>query len=119
MDERRHQPRTGLQVSVVVRVEESELLGKTIDLSSGGINVQMFRNLPPGTPCTVAIRNRQRGHPQVFEAQAKVVHATLSPDGGFRIGMMFTEIDPSSRELLSTLLLRPDPLSASWQHGAP
>lgn len=104
MDERRHEGRKRIHLAAGVTVQGMELQAETLDVSSQGVSVRMFRNLPVGATCQLEIRWTGGGHTEFIQAQGRVVHSILSSEGGFRVGMQFVQIDESSRALLSILV---------------
>jgi c-di-GMP-binding flagellar brake protein YcgR len=105
MDERRRSPRTALSISAFVAVDGIHLHAKTLDVSSTGLGVRMFRGLPAGTTCEIELRwMDNRGTPKSSHARTTVVHSVLTVEGGYRVGMRFEDMDSESRTLLSGVL---------------
>lgn len=92
-----------MAISAFVKVEDVQLHAKTLDLSSSGLSVLMFRSLPPGTSCEIELRWMSNRHSEFIQARATVLHASLAAEGGFRVGMRFDHMDQESRAMLSMI----------------
>lgn len=104
MEERRQEPRQPFSLAATVRVDETELRAKSLDLSSAGLSLKAYWSLPPGTLCRVELQCQGSGQPpSVIRAQVQVLHSA-AVEGGFRVGMKFQQMDEASQALLSELL---------------
>lgn len=65
-----------------------QAFGRTLDLSRGGLRVELDREVPPGARVRVDLALRET----LICAQAEVRNVT--PDeGGFHVGLEFTDLD--------------------------
>ncbi len=63
------------------------------------------RQVAVGLICTTALETVLDGRVVHFIAQAKVVYSILSGTEGFRIGLLFTQVDAENNKILSDLML--------------
>ncbi|HBF43306.1 MAG TPA: hypothetical protein DDW42_06680 [Desulfobacteraceae bacterium] len=71
-------------------------IGRTLDMSDGGIKVETHRELSRGTEVDmeIAIENK------IISARGEVVHSFKQKNGLFGTGICFTSIRETDRELL-------------------
>ena len=106
-DEPRVFGRTGLSISVGIRIEdpaipEKEIEGAIVNIGAGGIFARVDEGLAEGTLCAVCFSDPETGS---FEARGFVRSARLSEDGGILVGIEFeapieSMRSPSSAERL-------------------
>lgn len=64
------------------------LAAKVRDISTQGIGLLVGKQLISGAQVTIDIQDRNRGESRIL--QARVVHATLQPEGRWLVGCVFS-----------------------------
>lgn len=103
--ERRREPRERtyqlVNVSLQGQAEAREQsLGRTLDLSRGGLRVELDRDLPPGTRVQVDLALREA----LVSAQAEVRSVTPAREGGYRLGLEFVGLDDACGQRIDDFL---------------
>lgn len=77
---------------------------RTLDISPGGLAIVASANPRPGTTCAVALALPVKPRGAVpLELRAKVVHSVFaSSEGGFKIGLSFTELPANAAQAIVT-----------------
>ena len=83
------------------------LEARTIDASHGGLAIAASINPPIGAVFQIAFHiPGERGNPELFTATVRVMYSAYASDqGGFKIGLQFTRLDPASEKLLKAFLM--------------
>jgi c-di-GMP-binding flagellar brake protein YcgR len=102
--ERRREPRERtyqlVNVSLPGRAGAREQsLGRTLDLSRGGLRVELDRDLPPGTRVQVDLALREA----LVSAQAEVRCVTPAREG-YRLGLEFVGLDDACGQRIDDFL---------------
>ena len=92
--ERRREPRERtyqlVNVSLVGRAGTHEQsLGRTLDVSRGGLRVELDHDVSPGTRVQVDLALREA----LVSAPAEVRSVAPCVDGGYRLGLEFVDLD--------------------------
>lgn len=92
--ERRREPRERtfqlVNVSLVNRAgERDQSLGRTLDLSRGGLRVELDHDVSPGTRVQVDLALREA----LVSAPAEVRSVEPARDGGYLLGLEFVDLD--------------------------
>ena len=80
------------------------LIVTTIDISSDGIAVMAPENVPPGDICCIAFDTLVNGKPIHLQAISRVIYSICVGTAGFRVGLLFTELDSVTKATLSQLM---------------
>ncbi len=72
-------------------------MGKTLDLSQGGVTIQTHASFPAGTGLELVIAIEER----LIKAKGRVIHSRQVEEELFDVGVCFTEIDEADRESLN------------------
>jgi len=103
-DDRRFTTRTGLQLQADVTLPgELTIIAHTLDISLGGISLQVPYRLELGQECVIELDLSALGGPSWARLTAEVRHCAPA-DGCFRAGLQFRSVDPTLAELLDGLL---------------
>ncbi len=65
-------------------------VGRTLDVSRGGVAVEMFQQMPPGAQITMEIALGEH----ILQTACEVRYCTAVEGGMFRVGMKFLEDAP-------------------------
>lgn len=103
--ERRREPRERtfqlVNVSLPGRAGAREqTLGRTLDLSPGGLRVELDRDLPPGTRVQVDLALREA----LVTGQAEVKSVAPAREGGYRLGLEFVGLDDACARRIDEFL---------------
>ena len=72
-------------------------MGKTLDISRGGVTIQAYRSFPVNTGLELTIAMGEK----LVKVRGRVVHSREVDKELYDIGVCFTEIDESDREALA------------------
>lgn len=101
--ERRQYLRCLFQSTAYVYGAENQLIPvHTLDISEGGLCIVTSTNPKPQSEFTIKIQ-LPASNKRVFsfDANVKVTHSVYSgDDNGFKIGALFTKIDPQAKEIV-------------------
>jgi hypothetical protein len=86
-----------VRVSVDGRIIRSD---KGIDISMSGLRLTTTDTAPAGAPCQVVIRLNKGNHPEVIEADGKIVRS-----GPGSLAIEFTGLDPDGYHHLCRLIM--------------
>ncbi len=94
-DDRRLEPRIVLGLPVVVRTPNAAASGRMVDVSLGGIQVELLGPLPsPGREVVVDLSLSGR---EPTSMRGAIVRRSLSPDGRVLIALRFLHGEPDTR----------------------
>ena len=103
--EQRIRPRKPVRVNALVSVSGiPSMTVRTIDISEGGICLSMPRPLTVGQKCNLAFELVKNGKKGRVMALAKVIYCILNSQDGFKTGLQFIEIDPTSAGVISQFI---------------
>ncbi len=103
--EQRVRPRRPIRVNALVSVTGMLLMTvRTIDISEGGLCLSMPRPLTVGQKCNVTFELIKNGKKGRVTAQGKIIYCILNSQDGFKTGLQFTEVDPTSAGLISQFM---------------
>lgn len=107
MRDRRRHPRVSLQVDVDVSTATNFYVGRTRDLSAGGLFVESSERLEPGTE--VQLKLRVSGKPLVLDC---VVRWGLADEAGAPVGfgVEFVELPAFARRAIEGFMSARDPM---------
>lgn len=107
-NERRQHTRVSIEVDVDVSSESNFFVGKTRDLSMGGLFIETPIALPIGAGVSVALRLKGKKH----ELAADVMWALDSGDGAtVGIGVQFKKLPPKSRNAILAFMKERAPVA--------
>ncbi|WKB50842.1 PilZ domain-containing protein [Eleftheria terrae] len=107
IDERRASARKVLRVPAVVQLAAGDRLeGRALDVSSGGVSIAVSKNPRVSTQCKLFFTLPLEGSLHAINCQAVVVHAILSNELGFKVGLKINEITAESKAKLERYLRR-------------
>lgn len=93
-DERRHEPRIVLGLPVVVRTPNAAASGRMVDVSLGGIQVELLGPLPsPGREVVVDLSLSGK---EPISMRGAIVRRSLSADGRVLIALRFLHGEPDA-----------------------
>jgi hypothetical protein len=99
---RRVSPRKGLRCPLtVVLPDKTQRQGTTCDLSIDGLSFRTARPIPPGTRCDLNFELTLGDHHLPVQAVIKTVYSSYAGAEGFKIGAVFTQVDPASASALA------------------
>lgn len=105
MPGRRTRSRLTFESPVVLTMADgSTREATTHDISLAGLSVVTERPIAPGSRCTVVLALSQAGHDTDLTLAAKAVYSSYTAPRQFRIGLVFTQIDPQGQERLRVLV---------------
>lgn len=96
--EQRRSPRWQLKTAAQLIVNNNQAMQvRTLDISAGGLSIVTQSALPMGMTVQINLMLPTWNGPLVpMSVRASVVNSSLDGrNGGFRIGLQFTEIDPA------------------------
>jgi c-di-GMP-binding flagellar brake protein YcgR len=88
----------------IIIADASPVPIKTVDISASGMGLIAADPLPPRQPCLLNVTTLHHGTPQVLQLEGVIAYCILSGIQGFRVGIQYKELDPSSRALISSIL---------------
>ncbi len=98
-------PRVALDCAVTLTVAgQSKLNCHSIDLSPGGISLLTVNQLRLAQYCALSFELALPDGPRLVEAMGQVIYCERAPERGFRSGVQFLHIEPSSMAAISALL---------------
>jgi c-di-GMP-binding flagellar brake protein YcgR len=106
---RRDGERIPLRTPVLLLVGEHQRLeSRSLDLAKGGMAVVTDWNLPLGTLLALKMGlATPNASVRTLVLRARVVNATLAGSvGGFRLGLQFINVDPTSAQVIERWLMR-------------
>jgi len=80
----------------VSRLSHDETMGRTLDISEGGILLEAHQHFPLLSQIDVAIAIGDR----IIDIKGKVVHLSETDDGKIHMGIQFMEMAEADRELI-------------------
>ena len=80
----------------VARLSHNETMGRTLDISEGGILLEAQQHFPLLAEIEVGLAV---GH-QIIEAKGKVVHLSQNEEGKIHMGIQFVEMSEVDKEAL-------------------
>ena len=107
-NEKRRSPRKLVVLSASVTREnaglfDDDLVAQIVDLSRTGALLQVEQLLAIGELCTLTLAKPNGGYGDI---PARVVRAERNPDGGYRVGVTFRNLDPEQEYLVDLYLMR-------------
>ena len=88
----------------VKRLPQTDLKSQTIDMSAGGVQIEVNTSLPIGTEMGLSFRGLGAG--EDMEVSATVAWCTQSPSGSHSVGVSFVGMTPAKQEMLLILISR-------------
>ncbi|WP_423895409.1 PilZ domain-containing protein [Candidatus Pelagadaptatus aseana] len=85
----------GSPVTITLPDSDEEITGKCIDLSGGGMSVEISRVFPVGAKLTICIMPPV-GCTPMLNAHTQVTRVESGPDDGCILGLEITEVLPTS-----------------------
>jgi hypothetical protein len=99
---RRVSPRKGLRCPLtVVLPDKTQRQATTCDLSIDGLSFRTARPIAPGTRCEVGFELTLGDHHLLVQAVIKTVYSSFTGAEGFKIGAVFTHVDPAGAVALA------------------
>ena len=99
--ERRGKQRTRLHLKADVTLPgDLTIVGHTLDISSGGMSLDVPYQLQPGQRCEIELNLAKLGGPNWVQVIAEVRHCVSSEDGHFQAGLQFVDLDLRVADLL-------------------
>ncbi|MEQ8834953.1 MAG: PilZ domain-containing protein [Miltoncostaeaceae bacterium] len=117
MEDRRCEPRISLGLPVVLRTGTSAAAGRTVDVSLGGVQVEMFGALA-GSAREVVVEVGLSGREPAM-LRASIVRRALSPAGRPLLALRFLPGAPSGPLYTGPALTRTAPPASPAAHGSP
>lgn len=103
--DRRNSTRTCLQLQADVTLPgDLTIVGHTMDISPGGISLEVPYMLQDGQECLVELDLSALGGPAWAQLTAQVRHCAATQEGSFRAGLQFKDLDPTLAPVLDGLL---------------
>jgi len=81
------------------------MLGRTVDISLGGVCLLVPEQLPVGQTCHVGFEAPLNGKLVRVIATAKIAYSILSGTDGFRTGVQFLQLDAANNKTLAELMI--------------
>lgn len=100
-NEQRRNPRWQLKTAAQLIVNKNQVIQvRTLDISAGGLSIVTQFSLPTGTAVQINLMLPTWNGPIVpMSVRATVMNSSLDGrNGGFRIGVQFTEIDSALQQ---------------------
>ncbi|MES2740909.1 MAG: PilZ domain-containing protein [Pseudomonadota bacterium] len=100
-------PRAALDCAVTLTVAgQSKLTCRSVDLSPGGISLLTPTQLRLAQYCALSFELDSPDGPCLVEAMGQVIYCERAPERGFRSGVQFLHLEPSSMAAITGLLSR-------------
>jgi hypothetical protein len=99
---RRASPRTVIRQAATVVYGETTVAVQTFDLGRDGMCLVARRPIGPGTRCKVTFDLPLRDGPVEIAASIKVVYSSYVAAEEFKIGAVFTALDPAAVRALES-----------------
>jgi c-di-GMP-binding flagellar brake protein YcgR len=101
--ERRVKPRTRLHIKADVTLPgDLTIVGHTLDISAGGMSLEVPYSLEPGQRCEIELNLAKLGGPSWVQVVAEVRHCTEVDNQCFEAGLQFVDMPVQTAELLET-----------------
>jgi c-di-GMP-binding flagellar brake protein YcgR len=98
---RRSTPRTHLRVKADVTLPgDLTIVGHTLDISAGGLSIEVPYQLQLGQCCEIELNLSKLGGPHWVQVVGEVRHCSQADDDAFRVGLQFVGMDEKLREIL-------------------
>lgn len=99
--ERRAARRTNLHLKADVTLPgDLTIVGHTLDISSGGLSLEVPYRLELGQRCEIELNLSKMGGPRWVQLTGEVRRCVDVDEGRFMAGLQFVDIDPALAEML-------------------
>ena len=106
--EKRQRPRAKVSWPVVIRTDQSEISGETLNITVDGALVRCQKLLEPNETIEMLIQVPALVRPLTVLGQ--VIHCNVNDEGGeatpYEVGVRFTEVSEKNKWLISTAVQR-------------
>ena len=103
--EARREERKILRCRAIVRfTADVTMVGKTIDVSRGGVCMMVPEQLNKGQVCVVRLEPSIAGVPKVINFIARVAYSICIGVEGFKVGLEITEMENASIPVLAQVM---------------